>query len=97
MLTRQLSVVKKQSQLDMDSILNNLDPVIEQTQKTYDEMLKRAAVAKTPEEIERFKTDIKPVKDKLDQMLWVQANQWWIRPAAPYVDSVLKSVLKLIQ
>lgn len=69
---------------DINTQIDNAKLGLKEAQKTYQEM---AAKGATPEQL-------KPLKERIDNLQLVVNNEWVIKTFAPYADDIIKTVMK---
>lgn len=75
------------TQLDINAMFDQVDTALNEARQVRAEM---AAKKASPEQLA-------PLDKRIGQLEWVENNQWWLRYATPYIDSVAKILLRMLK
>lgn len=83
---RQREEKEKATKLNLSNMMEGIPMAIDHLHKMRTEMIKGNA---TPEQL-------LPIDKRLQQLQWIQQNQWWIQPVIPIAEKGITAIFKMV-
>lgn len=87
--------IQAQRRINIDQAVDGVIAAIPEIEKTIKQQQDAFLRSNPPVPLDEQKKVLKPLQDRLNQAYWIRDHEMIVRIAAPYLDGVLKGLLRM--